>query len=95
MPAAPPRSPTGSPLSSRADPSGCTGACARAGPTCSPAEVDVWSRRHLPGGTPVRVVLAAVALAAVLVPLWSVVFPWVDTRLPFGDVTVGGSHGGT
>lgn len=47
-----------------------------------------WLWRHLPGPTPVRVLLALALVAAVLAVLFLVVFPWAEPRLPFGDVTV-------
>ena len=47
-----------------------------------------WLWRKLPGPTPVKV-LEALALAAVTVALlFTVVFPWIEPRLPFNDVTV-------
>ncbi len=47
-----------------------------------------WIWRHLPGGTPSRVVWALLLLAAVVAVLVLVVFPWAEPRLPFQDVTV-------
>jgi hypothetical protein len=47
-----------------------------------------WIWRHLPGGTASRTVLALLLLAAVVGLLLVVVFPWVEPRLPFNDVTV-------
>ncbi len=47
-----------------------------------------WIWRHLPGGTPSRTVLSLVLLVAVIALLLFVVFPWVEPRLPFNDVTV-------
>jgi hypothetical protein len=47
-----------------------------------------WIWRHLPGPTPVRVLLALVVAAAVVVALFGWVFPWLEPRLPFTDVTV-------
>lgn len=47
-----------------------------------------WLWQRLPGPTPVRIA-AALALFALLVAvlfLW--VFPWLEPRLPFTDVTV-------
>jgi hypothetical protein len=44
--------------------------------------------RTLPGPTPVKV-LESLALAVVTVALlFTVVFPWIEPRLPFNDVTV-------
>jgi hypothetical protein len=47
-----------------------------------------WIWRHLPGPTAVKVVEALVLLAAVVLLLFTVVFPWLEPRLPFNDVTV-------
>ncbi|SDF66548.1 hypothetical protein SAMN05660662_2983 [Blastococcus aurantiacus] len=47
-----------------------------------------WIWRHLPGGTASRTVLSLVLVAAVVALLLFVVFPWVEPRLPFNDVTV-------
>lgn len=47
-----------------------------------------WFWRHLPGPLPVRILLAAAALFAVLAVLFQVVFPWAEPRLPFNQVTV-------
>jgi hypothetical protein len=50
--------------------------------------VYAWLWRKLPGPTPVKA-LEALALAAVTVALlFTVVFPWIEPRLPFNDVTV-------
>ena len=46
----------------------------------------IW--RHLPGPTAARAVLALVLVLAVVALLLFVVFPWVEPRLPFNDVTV-------
>jgi hypothetical protein len=46
----------------------------------------IW--RHLPGPTAVRAVTALVLALAVMALLLFVVFPWVEPRLPFNDVTV-------
>jgi hypothetical protein len=46
----------------------------------------IW--RHLPGPTAVRAVTALVLALAVVALLLFVVFPWVEPRLPFNDVTV-------
>jgi hypothetical protein len=48
-----------------------------------------WLWRHLPGTWPVRVLLLVVAAAAIVVLLFGVVFPWIEPRLPFNQVTVG------
>ena len=47
-----------------------------------------WIWRHLPGGTASRTVLSLVLIAAAVGLLLFVVFPWVEPRLPFNDVTV-------
>ena len=48
-----------------------------------------WIWRHLPGGTTSRALLALLLSLAVCALLLFVVFPWVEPRLPFNDVTVG------
>ncbi len=47
-----------------------------------------WIWRHLPGGRALRVLEAVVLVLAVVALLLFVVFPWVEPRLPFNDVTV-------
>ncbi|MEO8105897.1 MAG: hypothetical protein ABI720_01145 [Actinomycetes bacterium] len=47
-----------------------------------------WLWRHLPGPTAVRVVIALTLFVAVVAVLFLWVFPWVEPRLPFTDVTV-------
>ncbi len=49
-----------------------------------------WLWRHLPGNRATRVVLLTVLCLAVVVLLFGVVFPWLEPRLPFNQVTVGG-----
>jgi hypothetical protein len=44
--------------------------------------------RRLPGAWWVRTLLVVVGLAAVVVLLFGVVFPFVEPRLPFNQVTV-------
>ena len=46
--------------------------------------------RSLPGGTRSKALLSVVLVLAVCALLLFVVFPWVEPRLPFNDVTVGG-----
>ncbi len=46
----------------------------------------IW--RHLPGPTAAKAVIALVLVLAVVALLLFVVFPWVEPRLPFNDVTV-------
>ena len=48
-----------------------------------------WIWRRLPGGTAVKTAQAVVLVAVVVALLLFVVFPWVEPRLPFSDVTVG------
>ena len=47
-----------------------------------------WIWRHLPGPTASKAVLALVLVLAVVALLLFVVFPYVEPRLPFNDVTV-------
>lgn len=47
----------------------------------------IW--RILPGGRAAKTAQALILLAAVVALLWFVVFPWLEPRLPFNDVTVG------
>jgi hypothetical protein len=49
-----------------------------------------WFWRHVPGPWPVRVLVAVALLVAVVVLLFTVVFPWAEQALPFLDVTVEG-----
>ena len=45
-----------------------------------------WIWRHLPGPLPVRGLLALVLVAAVVLVLFTTVFPWAEDSLPFlGD----------
>ncbi|GAA3023589.1 hypothetical protein [Actinokineospora globicatena] len=46
-----------------------------------------WIWRHLPGPTAVRVLTALVLVAGVVALLMLVVFPWVEPKLPFNQVT--------
>jgi len=46
--------------------------------------------RHLPGPTWSKVLQCVVLVLAVCALLLFVVFPYVEPRLPFNDVTVGG-----
>lgn len=46
----------------------------------------IWS--HLPGPLPLRLLLAVVLVAAVVLLLFTQVFPWAEQTLPFLDVTV-------
>jgi hypothetical protein len=47
-----------------------------------------WVWRHLPGPWPVRTLVAAVLVAAVVLLLFTRVFPWAESSLPFLQVTV-------
>jgi len=47
-----------------------------------------WIWRHLPGPTAVRLLQALLLVAAVAAVLMLFVFPWVEGRLPYSDVTV-------
>lgn len=47
-----------------------------------------WLWRHFPGNTPAKVLASIIVVLAVLALLYYVVFPFVEPRLPFGDVTV-------
>jgi len=54
-----------------------------------------WIWRHLPGPTAVRVLIAIALFVAVVAVLFVWVFPWVEPRLPFTDVTVDESAAAT
>jgi hypothetical protein len=47
-----------------------------------------WIWRHLPGRWPVRLALSLALAAAVVLLLFTVVFPWAEHALPFFHVTV-------
>jgi hypothetical protein len=47
-----------------------------------------WIWRRLPGNVWAKLCGALVLIAATLALLFLVVFPWVEPRLPFNDVTV-------
>lgn len=49
-----------------------------------------WLWNHLPGPTAVRALICAVAFAGLVLVLFTWVFPWLEPRLPFTDVTVDG-----
>ncbi|GAA2990344.1 hypothetical protein [Actinokineospora diospyrosa] len=46
-----------------------------------------WIWRHLPGPVLVRALTAVVLVAGVIALLMFVVFPWVEPKLPFNQVT--------
>jgi hypothetical protein len=48
----------------------------------------VWLWRHLPGGTPGKLLGSLALLVGVLALLFFLVFPWAEKRLPFNDVSV-------
>jgi hypothetical protein len=52
-----------------------------------------WLWRHLPGNLVVKTVIALALLTVVLWVLFEHVFPWIDPRLPFNQVTVDTSDG--
>jgi hypothetical protein len=47
-----------------------------------------WVWRHLPGPWPIRLLMALVLLAAVIVILFTAFFPWLSERLPMDEVTI-------
>lgn len=47
-----------------------------------------WLWRSLPGGLPGKLVLSLTLFCAVVLLLFTVVFPAVEPLLPFSDVTV-------
>jgi hypothetical protein len=47
-----------------------------------------WLWNHLPGPTWVRALTCSVAFVGVIGILFLWVFPWLEPRLPFTDVTV-------
>ena len=47
-----------------------------------------WIWRRLPGGVPSKVIGSAILVLAVVALLFLVVFPYLEPRLPFNDVTV-------
>lgn len=49
----------------------------------------MWGK--LPGPWPVKLLLAVVLALVVTLLLFTVVFPWLEPRLPFNDVTVDGA----
>ncbi|ASK65451.1 hypothetical protein CFK39_05960 [Brachybacterium avium] len=54
-----------------------------------------WLFRALPGPLWLRVLIAAVLVAAVVVVLFAWVFPAIAPSLPFNDGMVGALSGGT
>ncbi|TAK70368.1 MAG: hypothetical protein EPO13_05395 [Actinomycetota bacterium] len=47
-----------------------------------------WLWRVLPGSWPLKVALLVLGFVVVVLVLFSWVFPWLEPRLPFTDVTV-------
>ena len=47
-----------------------------------------WLWRHLPGGTASKSLISLLLVVAVCARLLFVVFPWVEPKLPFNDITV-------
>ncbi len=47
-----------------------------------------WIWKHLPGPWPLKALLALALLVAVVLVLFQWVFPWLEPRLPFNQVTV-------
>ena len=47
-----------------------------------------WCWRHLPGPLPLRLLLAVLAVALVVLALFTEVFPRLEPLLPFSSVTV-------
>jgi hypothetical protein len=47
-----------------------------------------WIWKHLPGPWPVKALLALALLIAIVLVLFQWVFPWLEPRLPFNQVTV-------
>jgi hypothetical protein len=49
-----------------------------------------WIWRHLPGPLAARALQALVLVAAAVTALFLWAFPWVESQLPYSDVTVPG-----
>lgn len=47
-----------------------------------------WIWRKLPGGLPGKIVGTIILVGLVVALLFCYVFPWVEPKLPVGDVTV-------
>jgi hypothetical protein len=47
-----------------------------------------WVWRHLPGPWPAKLAISVVTVAVIVAVLFTVVFPWLEPRLPFSNVTV-------
>jgi hypothetical protein len=47
-----------------------------------------WIWRHLPGHWPLRTLVSVALVTGVVLLLFTVVFPWAESSLPFLQVTV-------
>lgn len=47
-----------------------------------------WIWRKLPGGLPGKIIGTIILIGLVVAALFLYVFPWVEPKLPVGDVTV-------
>jgi hypothetical protein len=47
-----------------------------------------WIWRKLPGSLSLKIIQAGLLVALVVALLLFVIFPWVEPRLPFNEVTV-------
>lgn len=47
-----------------------------------------WFWRNLPGGLPGKLLGSTLLAVSVVYLLFTVVFPWLEPRLPFNDVTI-------
>lgn len=52
-----------------------------------------WLWNHLPGPIYVRILISIMLFVLVVMVLFIWVFPWIEPRLPFTDVTVDESAG--
>ena len=52
--------------------------------------MSAWLWRTMPGPLAARVLQSLVLLSAVVVALFLWLFPWVESQLPYSDVTVPG-----
>jgi hypothetical protein len=48
----------------------------------------VWIWRRLPGNVPVKLLGCLLLLAGAMALMFFFLFPWVEHRLPFNDVTI-------
>ena len=55
----------------------------------------VWIWRHIPGGIPGKVLGSLILFLAAVALLFFVIFPRVEKKLPFNDVTINQGGGGT